>query len=209
MAFEEKEFKWALKTSGDFRILRDMLKRSPIFSFFRITDKFILIKDIYFDAKDSSLSRAKTALRLRRAEGKYEITLKSAGVVKDGLYTREEHTKKLRIASKKHAMASLQKFVAEVCQNPAAPALKEIFIIKTRRQQFNLTNEKLTAQLCLDSSFIKAGGKSLRLYEMEFEYKKGSFALFSETAEMISKITGIAGSKKSKVASAVGLLKNN
>ncbi len=209
MPFEEKEYKWSLKTSGDFRILREMLKKSPIFSFFRITDKFILIKDIYFDAEDNSLSRAKTALRLRRAEGKYEITLKSAGVVKDGLYERREITKRLRIPTKRHALANLQKFFAEACKNPAAPALKEIFIIETRRQQFNITNEKLTAQLCLDSSFIKAGKKSLRLYEMEFEYKKGSFALFGETAEMISKITGIAGSKKSKVASAVGLLKNN
>lgn len=206
MAFEEKEFKWSLKSSGDFKLLREMIKKSPVFSSFGARGKIFLINDSYFDTKERFLSRRKTAFRFRKSQGRAEITLKSASVCKNGLCQRTEKTKKLnKVLRKAKAAAAVRQLFVKTYGNTSL--LTEIFTIQTRRQQFSLDDGALKAQLCLDSSLIKAGKKTLRLREMELEYVKGPFENFLLLAQLISKITGLAYAQKSKVASAAGLLK--
>jgi triphosphatase len=195
----EREYKWA---ASDPRSFVDFQKAPALTNFAKRRRK-ITIVDSYFDSGDGALQKAKTALRLRSVNGRYEITLKGDTKIKNGLASRPERTLKLSAKSYTRAMAELRVFFAG--NWPALKGPRRLFIIKNKRTAWGIKSPALEAEICFDDCLIIKPQKSLKFYEIEFEYKKGSATAFAELAARLTKQNGLEYSQKSKVAAAAEL----
>jgi inorganic triphosphatase YgiF len=195
----EREYKWAAAGPRDFAVFQ----KAPALAAFAKTRRKIAIVDSYFDSADGALQKAKTALRLRSINGQYEITLKGDSKIKNGLASRQERTLKLSAKSRTRAMAALHAFFTE--NWPALKGPRQLFVIKNKRAAWDIKSPSLEAEICFDDCLIIKRQKSLRFYEIELEYKKGSATVFTELAAQLTKQSGLEYSRKSTVATAAEL----
>lgn len=199
----ETEYKWAVNKKNDFKKLKNILDlsgRSYVFS-------APVLLDTYFDAPGGVLSAEKSALRLRRtllnAQTRYELTLKSASEVINGLARRKEITVPLNAANRSEA---LTKFRAEAYKlNKNAVGLKRLFSILNKRKVFLITAPEFKAELSFDDCLIKSGTNK-KLLEAELEFKGGELSAFNDFAEHLGRESGLKAPIKSKVATARALL---
>ncbi|MDR1123862.1 MAG: CYTH domain-containing protein [Elusimicrobiota bacterium] len=196
----EREYKWAAAGPCDFAAFQ----KAPALADFARARRKIIVVDSYFDSTGSALQKTKTALRLRSVNGRYEITLKGDSRIKNGLASRPERTLKLSAKSRARAMAALRAFFAK--NWPALEGLRRLFIIKNKRTVWDIKSPALEAEICFDDCIIIKQQKSLKFYEIELEYKKGSASAFTRLAAQLTKQGGLEYSKKSKVATAAELL---
>ena len=199
----ETEYKWAVNKRSDFKKLKNILAAQGWNCAFYAP--FLL--DTYFDAPGGALSAEKSALRLRKTvlNGKtfYELTLKSASEVINGLARRKEITVPLHAANRSEA---LTKFRAEAYKlNKNAVGLKRLFSILNKRKVFLITAPEFKSELSFDDCLIKSGTNK-KLLEAELEFKGGSAEDFNAFAAYLGRESGLKAPIKSKVATARALL---
>lgn len=193
----EQEYKWQVR--GKMGLLA--FKKTILSLDFKKETSKLFIFDSYFDDAARTLGAAKTALRLRSTDGEYEITVKKASDITDGLASRNEETYTLSQKSHTRAMKQLKYFFRTYWPELDAP--KQIFIIKNHRESILLSSKTLTAEISLDDCNILVGEKNIKMYEAELEFKDGSFDEFQELAKYITEQTGCPYATVSKVATAV------
>ena len=192
----EQEYKWQAKTPADFVKFKHALTDTD----FRKSLSNILIMDSYFDDAQATLAAKKAVLRLRSANGVYEAVYKTASEIKNGFVKRREET--FPIFAKSHTRA-LSQFKGLVRKNwPALGPVKQLFIIKNKRQVLLLESPSFSAEVCFDDCNILVGEKNIKMFEIEMELKKGDAAMLAELAQRLTKASGLNYAQVSKVATA-------
>lgn len=196
----EQEYKWQVPCKAFFKLFRKAFcggtKVDNIVRY-SITDK-------YFDDNSCTLSRAQSALRLRKSNKQYELTLKTKGKSKDGLASRSELTLKI---SAKTAQSALKEFKTLALKNiKKIKDLHLLFTIKNKRQAFDIKTKTFTAQAVFDDCNICTSKKTIKLYEIELEFSEGNFNDFKKFCKQVSVQTKVEPCAISKVATAVANL---
>lgn len=157
----------------------------------------ILNNDYYFDTPDRLIAKRGAAWRLRYCSGRYEVTVKSATAIVNGLASRTEVTKPLKAGSLKKALA------LAAAGNPFGFAnVGVLFRISNRRVNYKLNHEGCLAEISFDNVTIFAAGKAVRMKEIELELLSGSKAAFAKLAAVLAKAGKLEPCKQSKVATA-------
>lgn len=199
----ETEYKWAVRKRSDFKKLKNILAERGWACAFSAP----VLLDTYFDAPGGALSAEKSALRLRKTflNGKtfYELTLKSASEVINGLACRKEITVPLNAPDRRKALTKFRKEAANL--NQKAVYLRRLFSILNRRKTFLINAPEFKAELSFDDCLIKSGTHK-NLLEAELEFKGGQISAFNAFAAYLGRESGLKAPIKSKVATARALL---
>lgn len=136
----------------------------------------------YFDTADRLLARSAFALRLRQEGEDWVQTLKGRG---DGLMTRLEHNVVLAadpgaeapaLSLERHADTpagdALQALLARAGRTPADLVLQ--FATDITRIHAEVQAEGAVVELALDAGQIEGGGRTLPVWEIEFELVRGA-----------------------------------
>lgn len=196
----EQEYKWQVPCKAFFKIFRKAFSQgTDVSNIVRYS-----ITDRYFDDKSCALSRAKSALRLRKSNKQYELTLKTNGKNKNGLASRSELTLKIKA---KTAQGALKEFKTLATENiKGIKDLNSLFTIKNKRQAFDIKTKTFSAQAVFDDCNICTTKKTIKLYEIELEFFEGSFNDFKKFCQKVSLETKVEPCGISKVATAVANL---
>ena len=196
----EQEYKWQVPSKTWFKVFRK--------AFYQDTEVSNIIRysitDKYFDDTACTLSRAQSALRLRKSNKQYELTLKTKGKSKEGLASRSELTLKISAAT---AAAALKEFKNLVLTNiKGLKDLHLLFTIKNKRQALDIKTPAFSAQAVFDDCNICTSKKTIKLYEIELEFADGNFTEFKKFCKQVSAQTKTEPCAISKVATAVANL---
>ncbi|MEF3245482.1 MAG: CYTH domain-containing protein [Caldisericaceae bacterium] len=126
----------------------------------------------YYDTEDFKLLFNNFAFRLREEGSRKLLTLKSNGIVKDGIYVRQEHEVELdheNFLSK----SFLRKHFPSVYEVIKNDNLVEVLTIVNYRHPLLLTKNHSELELDLDYLYFVKGKKKVEYYEVEIELKKG------------------------------------
>ncbi len=200
----ETEYKWAIADKTVFTKIEQLLKQTGA-----IADSLkISLLDTYFDDDKGSLSAEKSALRLRHTSllGKstYELTLKTACSMQNGLAKRKEITIPLKTKTRQKALAEFKKELSKL--RPEIKTTKRLFSIANKRKALIIKTTNFEGELSFDNCLIKSTQKT-DLLEAEFEFKSGEMDSFNSFALKLGQDAGLKPPVKSKVATARALLK--
>ena len=124
----------------------------------------------YYDTASAALNRARAALRVREAGGRYIQTLKTQGEFVDGAHRREEW--EWEIPSADLDMALLEQ--TPLNDQVDLPELKLAFETNFTRQIVMLNTDDAVIEVAVDSGEVASGNETRPLHEVEFELKSGN-----------------------------------
>jgi inorganic triphosphatase YgiF len=132
------------------------------------------VADVYFDTPDWRLWRTGWALRIRRAAGATEATLKALARTRGGPARRREISTALRDASLGAMLAARTGVGPRVRAAVGDARPRRLFGVRTRRELFAVRRDgRVVAELALDRTRIAAGRCTHRLTRVEIEVKAG------------------------------------
>ena len=201
---EEIEFKWSIKSPEQFG---DFGKAAKELGAVLGGAQPRHNHDLYLDTADGALEKNKITCRLRDCDGCFEMTIKAASKLKDGLARRSE--KSIPLDGVRSAEAAMG-LVRDLYHHPAAKGeqLEVRFAIDNNRKDFDLALPgAFTAQVSLDEVTIDAGLKTVAMREIEMEFLDGNLRKFLEFAKQVTKKAGLMPAKMSKVATARAAIK--
>lgn len=171
------------------------------------------LNNIYFDTPELALSQAKSALRLRRTPDGWLQTLKTTGVMQDGLHARHEWEMPVpgeALDLERLLRACGDTAIASVLR-AAAPALVALFRTDFTRTVWTWQTNQADIEIALDQGEIVARADSnvrgdirgnmrrAPISEIELELKRGAAdALHALVAQLIAHIPGLARDDVSK-----------
>ncbi len=189
---KEIEFKWSVRSRMEFRRFLTAARKLGA----RLgSGKQLRIEDTYLDAKDGFFRRKRAALRIRKINGRMEMTLKSASSFKKGLATRSEAT--FPLCSPAQANQELKKILPH---QPIVP----LFTIRNRRTARKVILPGGTkAELNFDDLTIRRKNLTLKMLEIELEWLNGNLQKFKQFARRATRLSRLRLARISKVATAV------
>jgi len=142
------------------------------------------LENRYFDSADRRLAAAHLALRLRKARGRWEQTLKAPGahvaeraeetVARPGPWPGGAPLPDPALHRGTAAGARLESVLAEGRAIPAA--LQLVHASTVRRRALRIDDTRATVEIALDIGEIRAGDRSEPLCELEIELERGEAA---------------------------------
>lgn len=117
----------------------------------------VQLLNIYYETPDNWLRRHDMGLRIRGANGRYEMTMKIAGRVVGGLHQRPEYNIDIN-----QPELELERFPAEVWPNGELPStlaaeVQPLFSTDFWREKWLVTEGKSRIEIALDLGEVKAG----------------------------------------------------
>jgi triphosphatase len=129
----------------------------------------------YFDTPDKYLSEHKVGLRLRQYDDTWWQTVKTAGVVKDGLHQREEW--EFPLDGPEWDLSTLRQtpLLTMIDEPDLWSQLAPLFTTDFMRDtlQLKLADNSLV-ELAYDYGKVMAGDKASSIHELELELKSGN-----------------------------------
>jgi triphosphatase len=159
-----------------------------------------ILVDRYLDTPDWRLYRAGFALRIRRAEGRNEATLKSLDPGKAGLRARREITQFLASPEPEALLGSAGP-VSERLEAVGGPgSIRRVVEIRSRRTTFLIDWKGSEAEMALDQTTIPVGEKEppARLRRVEVEVRTGAPDDLAPFVESLREACGLAPATLSK-----------
>jgi inorganic triphosphatase YgiF len=192
----ELEAKWSSRSESGFSAFRAEAVRLGS----RVgRSRVVLIKDSYLDTEDGFFGKRRVSCRLRRADGRWDLTLKSRTALKNGVAFRRERT--FLLGRGPGALARARALLSRV---PGRETLAEAFVILNRRTVLPMTLPGgARAECSFDRVTLQRGRKAVRMLEVELEFLKGSKACFSAFVRAVKGREAFSPSKRSKVATAL------
>ncbi len=159
------------------------------------------LRDVYLDTEDARLHRAGYALRVRRANGHGEATLKALVAAANGLARRREISEPIGSG----APAALSDWRGPVGDRVRAVAgrmpLQTLFEIRTRRRRFPVRLDgACVAELALDETTIGGGRvtKPQSLTRVEVEVTAGAVAQLTPFVDTLKDALHLGATTRSK-----------
>ena len=138
---------------------------------------------IYYDTAELYLKSQGVSLRMRQIDDIWLQTVKTAGVVKDGLHQREEWEDRLNGAEWDLAKLRLTPLASIIEDEAIWSKLEALFTTDFIRQTLQLTmDDGSQIELAYDYGNVSRGELQLPIHEIELELKSGD-------AEQLSKLT--------------------
>ena len=126
----------------------------------------------YYDTEDLKLLFNNFAFRLREEGSKKMLTLKANGIMKGGVYVREE--KEIELDHEDFLSKSfLKKHFPQVYDLTKNDELNEVLEIVNERHPILLKKNNAELELDLDYLYFVKGRRKAEYYEIEIELKKG------------------------------------
>lgn len=165
--------------------------------------------NIYYETADNQLRRHDMGLRIRGDDGRYEMTMKTAGRVTGGLHQRPEFNVELAAPE-----LALDLFPSEVWPQGLSPEtlqaqLKPLFSTDFAREKWVVTHGNSRIELALDLGDIKAGERVEPLCELELELLEGETADVFAFAQQLVTQPGLRQGGLSKAARGYHLVQGN
>ena len=201
----ETEFKWNAQTPRAFMRMLGAVKQLAYAE--EISAPTALhITDTYLDQPDGTFEKEQLAFRVRHCEKTWEATFKTRTQLVNGKAVRREETQKL--PGVKNIQQALEKLAAQkIWKNLPVRGLRPLFTICNKRLVRVITRTHFRAELAFDTCTIYAGNKHVKFKEIELELKQGRADNFDKFAQQLTVQSGLARAEKSKVKTAVSLLK--
>lgn len=165
------------------------------------------LDNIYFETEDNFLRRHDMGLRIRGKDGRYEMTMKTAGRVVAGLHQRPEYN--VDIDS---AQLTLARFPSDIwpegCDIEALQnALISRFSTNFSRETWLVNHGNSEIEVALDRGEISSGEKREALCEVELELKQGKVEDILAFADWLVQMDGLRMESLSKAARGYALAK--
>lgn len=144
----------------------------------------VALRNQYFDTQQLDLNKSKVALRIRDRKGAIIQTLKTQGVVRDGVHSRGEWEWLL-------TEPDLDAQRLEECEawpkNIDVKRLIPVFETNFKRTYAKVSWEGAEIEIALDQGYIEAKGNQERICEIELELMSGSVSNLLTLKEQLSK----------------------
>ncbi|HDS6899636.1 TPA: inorganic triphosphatase [Enterobacter kobei] len=165
--------------------------------------------NIYYETPDNWLRSHDMGLRIRGANGRYEMTMKIAGRVVGGLHQRPEYN----IDISKPEL-ELDRFPAEVWPEGERPAtlaeqVQPLFSTDFCREKWLVTEGKSRIEIALDLGEVKAGEFQEPICELELELLEGDASDVLKLARKLVSQPGLRQGSLSKAARGYHLAAGN
>jgi triphosphatase len=169
----------------------------------------VQLLNIYYETPDNWLRRHDMGLRIRGANGRYEMTMKIAGRVVGGLHQRPEYN----IDISKPEL-ELEHFPAEVWPEGKLPEtlsaeVKPLFSTDFWREKWLVTEGKSRIEIALDLGEVKAGEFQEPICELELELLEGDANDVLKLARKLVNQSGLRQGSLSKAARGYHLAAGN
>ncbi|MCU6227654.1 inorganic triphosphatase [Enterobacter cloacae] len=169
----------------------------------------VQLLNIYYETPDNWLRRHDMGLRIRGANGRYEMTMKIAGRVVGGLHQRPEYN--IDISQPK---LELERFPAEVWPNGELPStlateVQPLFSTDFWREKWLVTEGKSRIEIALDLGEVKAGEYQEPICELELELLEGETNDVLKLARKLVSQSGLRQGSLSKAARGYHLAAGN
>ncbi|WP_353612994.1 inorganic triphosphatase [Mangrovibacter phragmitis] len=167
------------------------------------------LSNIYYETQDNYLRRHDAGLRIRGVDGRYEMTIKTAGHVVGGLHQRPEYNVALDAP-----VLALDKFPAEIWPQGCdvaelEKALHPLFSTDFLREKWVVTHGDSEVEIAFDQGEVKAGEFSEVIHELELELIKGNTEDVLSLAGVLASRPGVRQGLLSKAARGYHLAKGN
>jgi len=169
----------------------------------------VQLLNIYYETPDNWLRRHEMGLRIRGANGTYEMTMKTAGRVVGGLHQRPEYN----IDISKPEL-ELDRFPADVWPDGELPAqlaeqANPLFSTDFWREKWLVTEGKSRIEIALDLGEVKAGEFQEPICELELELLEGEANDVLKLARKLVSQSGLRQGSLSKAARGYHLAAGN
>lgn len=169
----------------------------------------VQLLNIYYETPDNRLRSHDMGLRIRGANGRYEMTMKIAGRVVGGLHQRPEYN----IDISKPEL-ELDRFPAEVWPEGTLPATlsaeaQPLFSTDFWREKWLVTEGKSRIEIAFDRGEIKAGEEQEPICELELELLEGDASDVLKLAHKLVNQPGLRQGSLSKAARGYHLAAGN
>ncbi|MGS2871583.1 CYTH domain-containing protein [Enterobacter huaxiensis] len=169
----------------------------------------VQLLNIYYETPDRWLRSHDMGLRIRGANGRYEMTMKIAGRVVGGLHQRPEYN----IDISKPEL-ELERFPAEVWPEGTLPdtlsaEAQPLFSTDFWREKWLVTEGKSRIEIALDLGEVKAGELQEPICELELELLEGDANDVLKLARKLVNQSGLRQGSLSKAARGYHLAAGN
>lgn len=169
----------------------------------------VQLLNIYYETPDNWLRRHDMGLRIRGANGRYEMTMKIAGRVVGGLHQRPEYNIDIN-----QPELELERFPAEVWPNGELPStlaaeVQPLFSTDFWREKWLVTEGKSRIEIALDLGEVKAGEYQEPICELELELLEGETNDVLRLARKLVSQSGLRQGSLSKAARGYHLAAGN
>lgn len=176
------------------------------------TEEKLVMKAVYFDTQDMSLSKNNVSLRVRVEADRSYASLKWGGTAADGFHEREEVT--VPVCEDASFIAPRADMFSESPDGQDLLSLigeKELMnLLETRflRRRIRLTYKASIIELAIDTGEIVTDGGSGDILELELELFAGSAAELKELGEKLSRRFELRPENRSKFARGLKILED-
>lgn len=164
------------------------------------------LTNIYFDTAERQLRQWDMGLRIRGCDGRYEMTIKTAGQVIGGLHQRPEYNVDIESPEINLAAFPEEIWPEGIDLQELQSELQVLFSTNFTREKWLVKFEDSEIEIVFDQGIISAGAKDLPIQEFELELKKGFVADVLNLAKKFADIDGLHLSSLSKAARGYSLL---
>lgn len=198
----ETEFKWDANTPRAFA--RMLVVAERVAARVAAPEKLHL-RDVYLDHADLFFESQKIAFRVRNTDGAFEATFKTRTEIINGKAVRREETLPLPgVKNLSAALAFLNRKKSWKGLHVAGLSVR--FEIRNRRLVRPVFFDGATLELAFDSCEILVRGRIVKMKEIELELKSGPPEKLDALCARLSRGSGLAAMRFSKVKTAVSLL---
>lgn len=160
----------------------------------------------YYDTDAGLLRAHRLGLRVRGCNERYEMTLKSAGRVINGIVHRPEFNIPLPNSALDIGLLAQDTWPEGTNVAQLASSLKPLFTTNFQRQLWLVEFEQSQIEIALDSGSISAGEHREGISELELELKQGHAADMLALAQQLTAVEGLRLGSQSKAARGYRLL---
>ncbi|HEM6846860.1 CYTH domain-containing protein [Providencia rettgeri] len=164
------------------------------------------LTNIYFDTANKQLRQWDMGLRIRGCDGRYEMTMKTAGQAIGGLHQRPEYNVDIDSPELDLAALPAEIWPEGIDISQLQSELNILFSTNFTREKWLVTFEDSEIEVVFDQGEISSGAKDLPIQEFELELKKGFIADVLNLAKKFADIDGLHLSSLSKAARGYSLL---
>lgn len=165
--------------------------------------------NVYYETPDNQLRQHGIGLRVRGDNGRYEMTIKTAGRVIGGVHHHPEYNIPLESAA-----LDVARFPADVWPEELTPEAVQreagpLFSTDFHREKWVVTHGDSRIELALDQGAIHAGELSEPLCELEMELLEGQISDVLKLARQLVTVSGLRQGNLSKAARGYHLAQGN